>query len=121
MPFPKDTMAAKCAFYGDPRGPYGVNEKWLQANVIRVVPPFQMNYAGKPIKSISFHKKAAPALSAALQSIWAACGKDQKKVDAAGLSEGKMPKFGAAFFLRHRPPAPRASEIHARDVFTPDQ
>lgn len=93
--FPKDTMAAKIAFYGDPRGPHGVNDKWFSANVIRVVPPFQMSYAGKPIKSIAFHKKAAPALSAALQAIWETCGKDQNKIDAAGLSE-----FGGSFNYR---------------------
>ena len=93
--FPNDTMAAKIAFYGDPRGPHGVNEKWFSDNVIRVTPPFQMTYAGKPIKTIAFHKKAAPALSAALLAIWEACGKDQKKIDAAGLSE-----FGGSFNYR---------------------
>lgn len=93
--FPPDTMAAKVAFYGDPRGPHGVNETWYARNVVRVTPPFRMTYAGKPIKTISFHKKAAPALSAALQAIWEACGKDQAKVDAHGLSE-----FGGTFNYR---------------------
>lgn len=93
--FPKDTMAAKCAFYGDPRGPHGVNESWYSNNVIRIVPPFQMAYAGKPIQTISFHKKAAPALSAALDAIWLACNKDQKKINASGLQE-----FGGSFNYR---------------------
>lgn len=93
--FPKDTMAAKIAFYGDPRGPHGVNPKWFDANVIRVVPPFRMAYALKPIRSIAFHRKAAPALEAALSAIWEACRRDQKKIDSCGLSE-----FGGAFNYR---------------------
>lgn len=94
--FPKDSdMQAKLKFYGDPRGPHGVNETWFANNVIRVTPPFKMTYAGKPIKTISFHKKCAPALQAALQAIWEACGKDQKKIDAAGLSE-----YGGSFNYR---------------------
>lgn len=93
--FPKDTMAEKIAFYGDPRGPHGVNETWFSNNVIRVIPPFKMTYAGKPIQSIAFHKKAAPALQAALQAIWEACDKDQKKVEASGLSE-----YGGSFNYR---------------------
>lgn len=93
--WPKDTMAAKIAFYGDPRGPHGVNESWFSNNVVRVVPPFKMTYAGKPIASIAFHKKCAPALTAALQAIWEACGRDQKKIDACGLSE-----YGGSFNYR---------------------
>jgi len=93
--FPKDTMAAKVAFYGDPRGPHGVNARWFDANVVRVKPPFQMTYAGQPIKTIAFHKKAADALAAALQTIWLACDKDQKKINACGLSE-----FGGSFAYR---------------------
>lgn len=95
MAFPKDTMVAKCAYYGDPRGPHGVNESWFSNNVIRVVPPFKMSFAGKPIKSIAFHKKAASALSTALQTIWETCDKDQKRIDAAGLSE-----FGGSYNYR---------------------
>lgn len=93
--FPKDTMAAKIAFYGDPRGPHGVNERWYAANIIRVVPPWRMTYAGKPVKSISFHKKAAPALEAALQAIWDECGRKQSVIDAHGLSE-----YGGTFNYR---------------------
>lgn len=93
--WPKDTMGAKIAFYGDPRGDHGVDEKWFAANVVRVVPPFRMTYAGQPIKSIAFHKKCADALSAALNAIWEACDKDQAKVDAAGLSE-----YGGSFNYR---------------------
>jgi len=46
-----------------------------------------MFYAGKPIASIAFHKKCAPALAAALDEIWTACGKDQAAIVKAGLQE----------------------------------
>lgn len=95
MVWPKDTMAAKVAFYGDPRGPHGVNERWFAANIVRVAPPFQMRYAGKPIKTISIHKKCAAALKAALNTIWEACDRDQRTVDKYGLSE-----YGGSFNYR---------------------
>lgn len=93
--WPKDTMNAKVAFYGDPRGPDGVNKKWFSNNVVRVVPPWKMLYAGKPISSLAFHKKCAPALTAALDEIWEACGKDKKVIEKNGLQE-----FGGSFSYR---------------------
>lgn len=85
--WPKDTMAAKIAFYGDPRGPHGANPRWVAANLIRITPPFQMYYAGQPIKSITVHKLIVDAVRAALTEIWIACGKDQKNVDKTGASD----------------------------------
>lgn len=85
--WPKDTMTAKIAFYGDPRGPHGVDPKWQAANLIRITPPFQMSYAGQPIKTITVHKKIANAVQAALGDILAACGGDQEKVDRTGASD----------------------------------
>jgi hypothetical protein len=76
--WPKDTMAEKIAFYGDPRGSHGVNESWFSNNVVRLVPPFKMTFAGKPVSSISFHKKCSGALIAALNDIWDACDHDQR-------------------------------------------
>lgn len=93
--WPKDTMAAKIAFYGDPRGPHGVNETWYSNNVVRVIPPWKMFYAGKPIASIAFHKKCAPALKAALDEIWNVCGKDQAAIAKVGLQE-----YGGSFAYR---------------------
>jgi hypothetical protein len=46
-----------------------------------------MTYAGKPIKSIMFHRKAAPALKAALDDIWQRCGRDQARIDAISVSK----------------------------------
>jgi hypothetical protein len=93
--WPKDTMEAKIAFYGDPRGPHGVNESWFSNNVVRVVPPWKMLYAGKSIKSIAFHTKCAAALSAVLDDIWQTCNKDQKTIEKSGLQE-----YGGSFNYR---------------------
>jgi hypothetical protein len=94
--WPKDTMAAKIEFYGDPGpGPDDADSAWKKANLIPVVPPFRMTFEGKPIKSITFHKKCAAALAAALDAIWVACGKDQAKIEELGLQE-----FGGSFNYR---------------------
>lgn len=89
--WPRDTMADKIAFYGDPRGPHGQSPKWLTEHTVRIVPPYQMYYAGKPIKSILFHRKCAAALHMALTDIWLACGKDAKRLAQYGLDQ-----FGGA-------------------------
>lgn len=79
--WPKDTQAARNAFYGDPgKGQIG-------PQMVPVVPPFAMYYDGKRVKAIQFHKKAAGALLAALNEIWDYCGHDQAKIDAAGVSK----------------------------------
>lgn len=80
--WPKDTQAELIAFYGMPKS------ATLEAQLVDVVPPFKMYYEGKgsPIKSFKFHKKAAAAITDALNEIWSAYGKDQAKVDAARVS-----------------------------------
>lgn len=93
--WPKDTMAARIAFYGDPRGPNGVNPRWYAQNVVSIKPPYPMTYAGKPIKTISIHKKCAESLLAALTEIWEVCGKDAKEIAKYGLQE-----FGGTFNYR---------------------
>ena len=93
--WPKDTMAAKIKFYGDPRGAHGVDKTWAAKNLVQVKPPFEMTFANKPVKSITIHKLCADALSAALNEIWQACDKNQAKVKKLGLSE-----YGGSFNYR---------------------
>jgi hypothetical protein len=78
--WPADNQAALLKFYGTP-GPE------VERQLVNVVPPFQMYYDGKPVRQIKFHKKAATALSAALNEIWEHYGRDQKKIDALGISK----------------------------------
>jgi hypothetical protein len=79
--WPKDTQAARNAFYGDP----GRGE--IASQMVPVTPPFAMYYDGKRVKAIQFHRKAAPALLAALNEIWDVCEHDQAKIDQAGVSK----------------------------------
>ncbi len=79
--WPKDNQTARNAFYGDP----GQNQ--IASQMVPVVPPFAMYYEGKRVKAIQFHRRAAPALLAALNEIWDYCQHDQAKVDAAGVSK----------------------------------
>lgn len=78
--WPADNQAALLKFYGTP-GPD------VERQLVPVVPPFQMYYDGKLVKQIRFHRKAAPALKAALQEIWEHYGRDQRKIDALGISK----------------------------------
>lgn len=78
--WPHDDPKSLAAFYGDPaKGEPG-------KQLVPVVPPFKMYYGGKLVKSISFHKKAAPSLLRVLNAIWEHCGKDQAVVDKFRIS-----------------------------------
>lgn len=78
--WPKDDQTALIAFYGDP------GSRGFGANLVKVVPPFRMTYAGKPVGHLSFHRLAAPSLLRALNSIWSYYGRDQAKLDALRIS-----------------------------------
>ncbi|MET4197298.1 hypothetical protein ABIB96_001286 [Bradyrhizobium sp. LA3.X] len=79
--WPKDNQTARNAFYGDP------GKGQIAPQMVPVVPPFAMYYEGQRVRAIQFHKKAAPALLAALNEIWDYCQHDQAKIDAAGVSK----------------------------------
>lgn len=93
--WPKDTMKAKIAFYGDPRGPHDCSQKWYTANVVRVSCPWKLYFAGKEVKSVAIHKKCADALKAAFKEIWEAVGKSQHQIEKHGLDD-----FGGTFAYR---------------------
>ncbi|MCK1407671.1 M15 family metallopeptidase [Bradyrhizobium sp. 76] len=78
--WPHDDPASLAAFYGDPA------KDEPGKLLVPVIPPFQMYYAGKPVKQILFHRKAAGALRAALEDIWTSCGRNQARVDALRIS-----------------------------------
>lgn len=78
--WPRDNQADLIRFYGTPGAE-------VDAQLVAVIPPFQMYYDGKPIKQIRFHRKCAPALKAALDEIWEHYGRDQRKIDALGISK----------------------------------
>lgn len=87
--WPADDQTALLKFYGTP-GPD------VERQLVDIVPPFQMYYDGKPVRRIRFHKKAAAALAAALREIWDHYGRDQKRIDALGISKysgGYNPRY----------------------------
>ena len=90
-------LQSQCdTFYGNPRGRNGqVNVAWKSLNLTTVRPAFKMKYAGKPVSSVSIHRKCALSLGRVFQAIWIASGKDQKKIDAWGVST-----FGGSFNFR---------------------
>ena len=82
------TQADVDAFYGNPRGksidfPSG---RFELENIIRIVPPYQMYYAGAPITAIRAHKLCAAALLEALNAIKKAAGGDEKVLSASGAN-----------------------------------
>jgi hypothetical protein len=84
------------SFYGNPRGRNGQPSlKWERENLVPVVSPFQMFYAGKPIKSFRMHKKCAAATLKALQAIDAAT-----KGDKSLLAESGASVFGGSYNFR---------------------
>lgn len=84
------------AFYGNPRG-YGdePSQPWIKANLVRVVPPYRMTYAGHPVPGVQIHAKCADSLMRVFSAIWAAANRNQSVVDAWGASI-----FGGSFNFR---------------------
>lgn len=83
-------------FYGNPRGRNGKSSpKWEKANLVRVVPPYQMFYAGKPISSFLVHRKCAGSMLKALAAI-----RDATKGDKKLLTESGANIFGGSYNFR---------------------
>lgn len=89
--WPKDTTAAKNAFYGNFQ-----LRSWQASFLTRIQPPFTMYYDKKPMRSgLLVNKMCATAMLAAFNEIWDKCGHDEKKVAATGASD-----FGGCFNIR---------------------
>jgi hypothetical protein len=74
--------------YGDPRGRdrTRMSPQWEAANIVNIVPPFRMTYAGTPIKRIRVHKHCAASLGRVLQNLKDAAGGKQATLDHWGVS-----------------------------------
>lgn len=84
--WPKDTTAAKVAFYGDPR-PLKTRAAWEASNLTWIVPPFKMHYERTPLAHIRVHAKCADAFMTAFKEIWERFDHDQDKINASGASD----------------------------------
>lgn len=79
--WPKDNQTALKNFYGDP----GDGE--VSPQLIKITPPFKMYYDGRLLKTLTFHRKAAPALLASLNKVWDYYDHDQTVIDELGVSK----------------------------------
>ena len=84
---PWPTQAQTDAFYGNPRGASGstVNRAWYGANITQIIPPFKMHMTG-PVSHFPIHIKCAEATRSWLETIWQNAGRDQRVIDAWGMS-----------------------------------
>jgi hypothetical protein len=92
--WPKQSECDK--FYGNPRGRNGTaSAKWESENLVKVVSPFQLFYADKPVKTFRVHEKCAAATLAALQAIHTATKGDKKVLTECGINI-----FGGSYNFR---------------------
>jgi D-alanyl-D-alanine carboxypeptidase len=81
-------LQSQCdTFYGNPRGAGGAvaSRKWERANLVMIEPPFKMHMVG-PVKRFPIHAKCAEATRAWLDQVWKNAGRDQRVIDAWGMS-----------------------------------
>lgn len=73
------------AFYGDPRGAYGLaNATWEAHSLAYISPPYRIFFLGKPAR-LRVHKKCADAFMAWLEAVWVNSGKDAKVIKDWGM------------------------------------
>ena len=89
--WPKDTTAAKNAFYGNFK-----LASFQAEHLTRIKPLFMMYYDKKPMQTgVLVNKACAGAMLAAFAEIWDKCDHDEAKVAKTGASD-----FGGCFNIR---------------------
>ena len=90
------TQAQCDDFYGNPRGRGGeASATWEAANLTRIIPPYQMYFAGQPVTTIRVHKKCAEAFMSALRAINEAAHGDGRLLAESGANV-----FGGSYNFR---------------------
>jgi hypothetical protein len=116
--WPLQNRAALNAFYGnpDPKGIGKADAKWEAANIVTIVPPYQLIWAfdtdadGKiddPVKTVRVHRLCADPLMAFFGSVKAHYGSHEKIVAA------RMHLFGGAYVFRGKRGNPTSLSMHA--------
>lgn len=89
----QEEVLSNRSVYGDPRGPdrTKMSIKWERENIVTIVPPFKMTYAGAPVKRIRVHKHCAASLARVFDSFLESAvmidrRNPQKVLDNAGVS-----------------------------------
>lgn len=73
MGLPKQSECLK--LFGNPSA-----AGFAKKNLVSIVPPYQLRMGDIPMKRILINKVAAPSLTRVLANVWAACGRDPKKI-----------------------------------------
>lgn len=91
LALPKPPLQSQCLkLFGNP------SEKgWGAKNIEYIAPPFAMTMGDIPISRVKINKVAAPALRAAFNDIWEACGKTQ-----AGVARAHADRFSGDWVVR---------------------
>lgn len=86
-PTQAEVLSGKSVF-GNPKGPNitRMSVSWERANIVTIVPPFRMTYAGTPIKQIRVHKHCAASLLRIFGNLKAAAKGKQETLDHWGVS-----------------------------------
>jgi hypothetical protein len=100
MRWPREEDATK--FYGDPCDADGqLSEGWYRSNIVYVVPPFAMLYAGKEVSRIACHRRCAVALHDALTLLTLYPNWDDGRTRLFGGSFNFRPKRRAVGLSMH--------------------
>lgn len=78
-PLQKDAVT----YYGNPSVN---NERWKAINLVKVQPPFKLFYEGKPVASVSIHRKCGASLDVIFKALWQYYNKDERAIATAGVS-----------------------------------
>lgn len=82
------TQAEADAFYGNPRTRKGRESlAWVSANMVRIVPPYRVTFAGTPVGTLSIHRKCAESAKRILAATWEKCGRNQAEIDRLKISQ----------------------------------
>jgi hypothetical protein len=95
------------AFYGNPRGPDGVNPQWAAANLTTFTFPWKV----KGSQTHPCHVKVKASLDRILAWCWDHVGRDQAKIDAAHLDE-----FSGSFNYRPNVNQPSKLSLHSYGI-----
>lgn len=95
-------VLANRSVYGDPRGKdkTRMSAKWEAANIVYIVPPFRMTYAGSPVKRIRVHRHCSESLGRVLQNLLDAASKVEPKAAQKVLDHWGVSIFGGVVMYR---------------------
>jgi D-alanyl-D-alanine carboxypeptidase len=95
-------VLANTSIYGDPRGKNRtqMSPAWEKANIVSIIPPFRMTYAGMSIKRIRVHRHCAQSLLRVLNNLLAAARKKDPKNPQKILDHWGVSIFGGVVNYR---------------------